>query len=151
MQRATVSIRDKSWECYVATTPDELEQGLSGIESIDPETGMLFVLPYMYAPTVTAENMLFDISVVFIDGGLHVTEVVPLLEIGEAVVPNFLCKYFLEVNASEVTGIVPGDTVTITLIGEIESPVPTPNVMDRMLKVVIPVALMLALAKLAAR
>ena len=63
---AIITIRDRQWACSVASTPAELVTGLSGVPSIPPGTGMLFVLPQEQIVTVTAEGMIFPLSVVFI-------------------------------------------------------------------------------------
>jgi len=112
--QAVVDIWDKQWSVNVATTPAELSQGLSGIPSMLPWTGMLFDLGSEQAVTVNAYEMLFPLGVVFIDGNLKVTEVVPLLEVGGVVTSSIPCRYFLEVNVGEVGDTKPGDTVTIT-------------------------------------
>lgn len=113
--QAIVNIRDKEWQCSVASTLNELSTGLSGMPSIPPGTGMLFVLPQEQIVTVTAEDMLFPLSVIFIGDNLQVTEVSCILAPGDSGTTGLPCRYFLEVNAGEADGIVPGDPVNIEL------------------------------------
>ncbi len=113
--QAIVTIKDRQWACSVAGTPAELATGLSGVPSIPPGTGMLFVLPQEQIVTVTAENMLFPLSVIFISENLLVTEVAPLLSPGDWGTTNLPCRYFLEVNAGEADGIESGNTVSIQI------------------------------------
>jgi len=119
--QAIVTIKDRQWACSVASTPAELVTGLSGVPSIPPGTGMLFVLGYEQIVTVTAEDMLFPLSVVFFGGiptpgeedMLYVTEVAPLLAPGDWGTTSLPCRYFLEVNFGEADGSEAGDQVDI--------------------------------------
>lgn len=112
--QATVTIRDKQWAVSVATTADELAQGLKGVESIPAGTGMLFDVGTDQIITVNTEGMLFPIDGIFISSDLKVTEMTFNMipeEFGTASLP---ARYYLEVNAGEVVGIEDGDDVTIT-------------------------------------
>lgn len=111
--RATVTIRGKRWSVQVATTSAELAQGLGGIASMLPYTGMLFDLGVERIVTVNAYEMLFPLSVVFIDEDLKVTEVALLLYPGGDGTTSLPCRYFLETNLGEVNDIEPGDPVTL--------------------------------------
>jgi len=111
---ATVAIRLKQWSVEVATTSSELAQGLSNRAPIPEYTGMLFDLGGERIVTVNAYEMLFPLSVVFIGEDLRVTEVVPVLTIGDDVTSSLACRYFLETNVGEVDDIQAGDLVAIT-------------------------------------
>ena len=113
--QAIVTIKDRQWDCSVASTPAELVTGLSGVPSMPPGTGMLFVLPQEQIVAVTAEGMLFPLDVIFIGDNLLVTEAVFSLMPGDYGTTNLPCKYFLEVNASEAFGIEGGDAVSIQI------------------------------------
>jgi uncharacterized membrane protein (UPF0127 family) len=113
--QAIVTIRDKPWACSVASTPAELATGLSGVPGIPPGTGMLFVLPQEQIVTVTAVDMLFPLSVIFIGENLLVTEVALLLSPGDWGTTTLPCRYFLEGNVGEADGIEAGDPVSIEL------------------------------------
>jgi len=110
---AIVTIKDKQWSCSVTSTPAELATGLSGVPIIPPGTGMLFVLPQEQIVTVTAEGMLFPLSIIFIGDNLQVTEVARILAPGDTGTTGLPCRYFLEVNAGEADGIEAGDQVAI--------------------------------------
>ena len=110
---ATVAIRDKQWAVSVATTPEELSQGLKGVPSIPANTGMLFDTGADQIITVSTEGMLFPVDVIFIGDNLKVTEVafgLPPEDWGTASLP---ARYILEVNAGEAAGIEGGDDVAI--------------------------------------
>jgi len=115
---AIVTIGNKQWSCWVASTYEELAHGLSGVASIPQDTGMLFILPQEQLVTVTAEDMLFPLGVVFIGENLQVTEVEPLLAPGDYGTTSLPCRYFLEVNAGETDGVLPGDAVSIEITAE---------------------------------
>jgi len=125
--QAMVTIKDKQWTCWVASTPAELASGLSGVPSIPAGTGMLFILPQEQVVTVTAEGMLFPLSVIFVGEDLRVTEVALLLAPGDYGTTSLPCRYFLEVNVGEADDISPGDVVSISF-----SAPPTPPVTDWM-------------------
>jgi len=112
--QALVTIGENQWSVEVATTSAELISGLAGVASIPPWTGMLFDLGSEHIVTVNAYEMLFPLSIVFIGGDLRVTEVVPLLAIGDDVTSSSPCRYFLETNLGEVDNIELGDLVVIT-------------------------------------
>lgn len=114
MQTGTVTIRGTQWAVQVATTSAELSQGLSGVASIPAYTGMLFDLGSERIVTVNAYNMLFPLSIVFIDEDLKVTEIALILMPGDDGTTIYPCRYFLEVNLGEADGVVIGDQVTIT-------------------------------------
>ncbi len=113
--QAIVTIKDKQWHCSVASTPAELAAGLSGVPSMTHGTGMLFILGYEKIVTVTAEAMLFPLSVIFISDNRQVTEVALLLAPGDYGTTGLPCRYFLEVNAGEANDIAPGEPVSIEL------------------------------------
>jgi uncharacterized membrane protein (UPF0127 family) len=112
--QAIVTIKDKQWTCWVDSTPAELASGLSGVPSIPVGTGMLFILPQEQVVAVTAEGMLFPLSVIFIGEDLRVTEVALLLAPGDHDTTSLPCRYFLEVNVGEADDINPGDVVSIS-------------------------------------
>lgn len=153
MNKVIVSIRDRSWECWVASTIAEIRQGLSNVVSIEPWTGMLFVLPYMYIPVVTAKDMLFDLSVIFIGSDMHIKEIVPLLAVGEDVSPSSSCKYFLEVNVGETEDLEPGDEVSVIPLengnGEIQPP--TSSLIDQLVNTFIPLIMIVTVMKIATK
>jgi len=110
---AVVIISGKQWQVEVARTAAELATGLSGRASLLPGHGMLFDLGTERIVTVSAENMLFPLSVIFIGANLKVTEVALLLAPGDWGTTSLPCRYFLEVNQNEASGVAPGDSVII--------------------------------------
>ncbi|MDD5082203.1 MAG: DUF192 domain-containing protein [Dehalococcoidales bacterium] len=120
--QATVTIRDKHWDCAVASTLAELAGGLSELPDMPAGAGMLFVLGAEQIVTVTAENMLFPLSIIFIGNDLQVTEVAYLLAPGDYGTTSRPCRYFLEVNAGEAATVAAGDTVVIAFASIPPSP-----------------------------
>jgi uncharacterized membrane protein (UPF0127 family) len=111
-----ITIKDKQWNCAVASTAAELTSGLSGVSSLPGGTGMLFVLPQTQIITITTQNMLFPLSVIFVGENLAVTEVIPLLAPGTFRASSLPCRYFVELNTGEADSIAPGDTVDIEIV-----------------------------------
>lgn len=113
--QATVQIGLTQWSVQVATTPAELVQGLSGVESLLPYTGMFFDLGSERIVSVTTESMLFPISIVFFGNGLKVTEVVPIASPGDPDLHTTLpARFFMEVNIDELDDVQIGDSIIIT-------------------------------------
>jgi len=118
-----VTIRDKQWQCAVASAPQELASGLSGVESILPGTGMLFDLGFEQTIHVTTVPMLFPLDIAFLSEELMVTEVYHNIEPGYLVTSTQPARYFIEVNAGDLESIAPGDTVSVDLLPFEEMPV----------------------------
>jgi uncharacterized membrane protein (UPF0127 family) len=116
--QAVVAIRDKQWSVTVANTYAELTTGLSGVESIPSQTGMLFDLGYdSKTIQVDMSRMLFPLDIIFINSTQGVVGVMQNVEPGQSAeldneaLPGARC--FLEVNAGEAEGIEDGDSVNI--------------------------------------
>jgi uncharacterized membrane protein (UPF0127 family) len=117
--QAIVTIRDKQWTCSVANTFTELTSGLSGVESIQPQTGILFDLGYDQSQIdIDMSEMLFPLDIIFINSIQGVRGVMSDVQPGEIDVrfeatttPG--ARFFLEVNAGEAEGIEVGDDVAI--------------------------------------
>lgn len=118
MKEILIEIADREYKVLVAETEKEREQGLSNVESMDNDEGMLFVMPEDQDQVVfnTAE-MEFDIDLIFIDQDDEVYNVVlgkahsedPIISTPEG--ENGRTKYVLEVNAN--SGIKIGDELDI--------------------------------------
>lgn len=118
MKKTVIEIADKKYKVLVAESEKEREQGLSNVESMDDDEGMLFVMPEGQRQVIfnTAE-MEFDIDLVFIDQNDEVYNVVlgkahsddPIISIPEG--EDKRTKYVLEVNAN--SGIKIGDELDI--------------------------------------
>ena len=132
MPLGVVTIGTRSWVCYIATTTEQLNTGLGGIESIPAGTGMVFVMSYPRTVRVTTYPMLFNLDVIFLDENFNVVQIERDVEPGNFIdsVPNI--KYFIEVNAGETgDGVDPtsmqlGETGTIEY-GTVPTPTPTPS------------------------
>lgn len=118
-----VTIGDVSWDAYLAIDPWELAQGLGGIASIAPNTGMFFDVGSDRVITVTTEAMLFNIDIVIISSALKVIEVYNNVVPGSLITASANGRYFLEVNAGEASEVKAGDNVNVSLI-PILAPVP---------------------------
>lgn len=111
--QATVTIHDTQWQVSIATTPSELTQGLGGLPSIPASTGMLFDLGHETIITVTTEPMLFPLDIAFISSSLVVVDMARNIQPGCLVTSDVPVRYFLEVNAGELSGVAIGDAVVI--------------------------------------
>ena len=117
--QATVAIRDKQWSVVVANTLAEITTGLSGVESMPSQTGMLFDLGYDHKSIqIDMTRMLFPLDIIFINSTQGVVGVMHDIQPGwtdvrleNEVQPGARC--FLEINAGEAEGIEDGDSVNI--------------------------------------
>jgi len=112
--QVVVTISDKQWQCTMASTPQELVTGLSGVESISPGTGMLFDMGWDYPVIdIYTDEMLFPLDIIFINSAYGVIEVLRNVRPGDEAIfqgePG--AWFFLEVNAGEAEGIEVGDGV----------------------------------------
>lgn len=114
MKETIIEIADKKYKVLLAETEEERTQGLSNVESMDDDEGMLFVMPEGQGQVVfNTEEMEFDIDLVFIDqdgevynvvlGKAHSSDLITSTPDEE----NGRTKYVLEVNAN--SGIQIGD------------------------------------------
>jgi len=126
--QAVISIDGNQWTVEVASTQTELMTGLAGRTSLTPGTGMLFILPSAQQVTVTTQNMLFPIDIIFIANNT-VLDVASNIQPGYDVTEETPCDSFLEVNAGEAAGVSQGDTVTVeylyNIVGDINAWIPS--------------------------
>jgi uncharacterized membrane protein (UPF0127 family) len=122
--QATLTIRDKQWSINLATTASEQAQGLGGLPGIPPRSGMLFDLDMPQTIQVTTIPMLFPLDIAFLSENLVVTEVY------HDILPNYLvtstlpARFFIEVNAGELTGIDTGDRAAVDVISTLDGVAP---------------------------
>ena len=114
--QAIVSIRDKQWQAYLATTYAELTTGLGGQPSIPAGTGMIFDTGWQQVIQITTVPMLFPLDIAFFSEEFVVTEVYRNIEPGYLVTSMLPARYFLEVSTGELEGIESGDVVSISVI-----------------------------------
>ncbi|MDP3061799.1 MAG: DUF192 domain-containing protein, partial [Chloroflexota bacterium] len=111
--QAVVTIGARQWSVALATTLEELTQGLGGLASIAPGTGMLFDLGQDQVAAVTTAPMLFPIDIIWIRSASGVAEVALGVQPGFLVTPTAPVRFFLEVNAGEAEGVQAGDSALI--------------------------------------
>lgn len=111
MQETIIKISDKIYLVQIAETEKEREIGLSKTESLDQDSGMLFVIPEESTQVAfTMEDMSYDLDLIFINEDDEVYDIQhgiagsnePIISFGEDFV-----KYVLEVNVK--SGINIGD------------------------------------------
>jgi len=115
--QAIVTINDRQWTVEVASTQTELMTGLAGRTSLTPGTGMLFILPSTQQVTVTTQDMLFPIDIIFIANNT-VLDVASNIQPGYEVTEETPCDMFLEVNAGEAS-VSSGDTVSVEYLSTV--------------------------------
>lgn len=89
----------------VADTPEKRIKGLSGRESLDENTGLLFIHDELGIYGIWMKDMKFPIDVIWLDADYRVVDIagdVQLDSFPEVFEPSRLAKYILEVNAGFV-------------------------------------------------
>ena len=114
MRTATVAIRDRQWQVWVAASPYELARGLSGIHHMPSRTGMLLIFQPQPV-TVNTQQLRFPIDIVFISNQLRVVSVARNVPPGVLVTEQSPVQYVLEINATETAGIEAGEPVGIAI------------------------------------
>ncbi len=124
-KQATVTIRNQSFTVEVADTDQKRTKGLSGRNSLDQKTGMLFVFDTADFYSFWMKEMKFPIDILFIRDNKIVTiaQSVPKPKDDTAPAGLLLYKpaqavnYVLEINAglSQKYGFEEGDIVVIKL------------------------------------
>ncbi len=119
MYAATVTIGTTTWICDVATTSAELTEGLGGRGNLPAGHGMLFDMGEEKSQiTINMGEMLFPLDIVFFDNDLKVRAVLWAQEPGDDYNATFPtgpgARYFLEVNAGEMVGVLIDDPAVIT-------------------------------------
>ena len=113
--QAAVTINENQWNVWVASTYAELTTGLSGVASLTPGTGMLFIFPAKQQVTVDTSQMLFPIDIIFISESL-VIDVASDIQPGYLVTEETPCDMFLEINAGEAAGVEVGSAVNVDML-----------------------------------
>ncbi len=117
---SVVTIGATSWAITLATSSADLLAGLSGIASLDAQTGMLFDMGNdQSAISINMNAMLFSLDIVFVSAAGSVVGVLRNVAPGDEVAFNAGggagARYFMEVNANEAIGVNIGDSVQIVL------------------------------------
>jgi uncharacterized membrane protein (UPF0127 family) len=142
-QNGTLTIGAKTWQITYLNDIISMAQGLSGVTTLAPSSGVLFDLGTPTTIQVTTEQMLFPLDIVFFNFyglagapsnniGMKVTEIWRNVQPGlvqSVVTPS---EYFLEINAGEAADINVGDNaraiVTVTPV--------TPSILDTIMPIV---------------
>lgn len=111
-----VTIGDGFWQVFIATTLAEITAGLGRAKGIPAQTGMLFDTGYEHLIVVTTEQMLFSLDIIWISEMLKVVDVSRDVQPGQVLVSKEPCRYFLEVNADEASGVKEGYNVAVTFL-----------------------------------
>lgn len=107
----------------VATSVEDRQQGLSGVESLASDAGMLFVFPDAGQHGIWMKEMNFPLDIVWLDETgrvVHVVEEAPVHDSLDGELPVYQselpAKYVLEVTAgmADEAGIEVGDTITLS-------------------------------------
>jgi len=114
--QALLTIKDRQWAVDIASTFWELTQGLGGLSGLPTGTGMLFDMGYEKTIEVTTVPMLFPLDIAFLSDDLTITEVYRNVAPGYLVTSQIPARYFIEVNAGELTDIQPGDQAEVSLL-----------------------------------
>jgi len=119
----TIIIGQNTWQVTYLDDPIAMHQGLSGVQSLEPGSSVLFNLGAPTTIQVTTEEMLFALDIVFFDSNFLVTEVLSNVQPGLLLSSAFIAQYFLEINAGEAVAanINIGDQAAINITS---SPVP---------------------------
>jgi uncharacterized membrane protein (UPF0127 family) len=114
--QAYLKINEKEWFVSLAVATWELEQGLGGLLELDSGNGMLFDLGVEQIVHVTTIPMLFPLDIAFLSADLKVTEIYQNVEPGYLVTSTQPARYFIEVNAGDLTGIELGSKVSLEIL-----------------------------------
>ena len=93
-----VKINDKKYIVETAETPDEMAQGLIGVESLKDNEGMLFIFDDPQTVSFHMKGMKFPIDIVFINEDLKVISIYEGKVDTKEIVEEDNVNYVLEVN-----------------------------------------------------
>ncbi len=115
----SIPSRGLSWQVEIATTYSELAQGLGGRSSLDTGNGMLFDMGSEQSQiTINMQEMLFPLDIIFFDENFIVVamawSVDPLDDFNASFPePESRARFFLEVNAGEISETAYGDQASL--------------------------------------
>lgn len=122
-ESATVKVNNQTFKVGIADTPEELQRGLSGRNSLPKDQGMLFIYKNKDYHSFWMKDMKFPIDIIFIDGNkiISIAKNAPIPLPNQTGLPIFRSggpndKVF-EINAglSDKYNIKVGDKVEINL------------------------------------
>lgn len=112
---ASVAVAGHVVAVEIADEPGERARGLMYRDSLDGESGMLFVYPAPRRLSFWMENTKIPLSIAFIDTDGRILNIEPLVPMDRTSVPSSgEALYALEVNRDwfQRKGVGPGDVVT---------------------------------------
>lgn len=107
MERVLVNIGDKTYKCSIAKNEEDRRKGLSNIEHLPIDEGMLFVWDTEGTREMWMKDTKIALDQIAINDDDEVVAVYTAIPEDEILVPFPNAKYILEVNAN--SGIVEGD------------------------------------------
>ena len=117
MITGTITVGSKQWAVQIARTSSELRAGLSNVEVLAADNGILFDMGSdRDSIPINMSEMLFNLDIIFINSTGGVVGIVRGAVPGSS--PSFEAnglgaRYFLEVNAGEAVDVEVGDGVSI--------------------------------------
>lgn len=109
---ANVTIKDKEFNVALALTDSQREKGLSKKESLDANSGMLFVFPKSDIHSFWMKDTLIPLDILWlapseVEGMSKIVEMATLDPQSDELIPQYTPKnnanYVLELNAGEIT------------------------------------------------
>ena len=147
---SVVTIGTETWAVTLASSSADLLSGLSGIASIDAQTGMLFDLGAdQNSITVNMADMLFSLDIIFINSDGHVVSVARDVPPGSDVAftaGDFGARYFLEMNAGEAINVSVGDLALIDVGEVVDSTLDINTIIAPMISIMMVVMMMKMMA-----
>lgn len=119
-RNARATINSQTINLLVADEPHEITAGLGNRESLERDSGMLFIMPEPIIPNFWMKDMKFPIDFIWIDEEMKIVAITPSIGVDSYPItfaPPSPVKYVLEVNAglSAHYGWLPGDSVELNL------------------------------------
>ena len=102
----TITINNQKIIVEIADTPAKRERGLSGRESLPPNTGLLFVFDEPGQYGFWMKDMLFPIDILWLDENFQIVGSwlnADPTSYPKSVTPKVKAKYVLETNLGEIT------------------------------------------------
>lgn len=121
--RPTTEVRIGSgvYHLWVADTEASRIQGLSGVDKLDPNGGLLMAFPEDGLHGIWMKDMKVSLDIVWLDANMKVVHIVtnasPELSTSKTFAPKTLARYVIELPAGSVknAGIKTGTVVEFTL------------------------------------
>jgi uncharacterized membrane protein (UPF0127 family) len=108
-----VAVGDKNWTVEIAQTEQERIRGLSGRQSLAPNSGMWFIFPADSEDEFWMQGMNFDLDIVFVGEDMKVINVArgDKNNPTDRIAPAGPYRYVLETAAGSADGLQAGDVV----------------------------------------